>query len=137
MDRVVISEKLESLRRCLARLKAKCPDTPEALQGDLDAQDIVSLNLTRAIQLCVDIATHWLADHDELIVPRTMGEAFTRLAEGGLIGQDLAMNMRRAVGFRNIVVHNYGDIDWQIVHALCTQRMDDFRRYAQAIQAEL
>ena len=51
MDRVVISEKLESLRRCLARLKAKCPDTPEALQGDLDAQDIVSLNLTRAIQL--------------------------------------------------------------------------------------
>ena len=52
MDQAIIDQKLESLRRCVLRLKERCPETPELLSEDLDAQDIVSLNLTRAIQLC-------------------------------------------------------------------------------------
>jgi hypothetical protein len=56
LDRQVVEQKLESLRRCLLRIEEKCPDSPEMLARDLDAQDIVSLNLTRAVQLCVDLA---------------------------------------------------------------------------------
>jgi len=53
MDPDLISEKLESLRRCLQRVQKKCPATPEELMEDPDLQDIISLNLTRAVQLCV------------------------------------------------------------------------------------
>ena len=45
---VVIEHKLESLRRCLQRIQGKCPPTAQALSRDIDAQDILALNLTRA-----------------------------------------------------------------------------------------
>lgn len=51
MDREVIEQKLESLRRCLQRIKEKSPPSPETLAGDPDLQDILTLNLTRAVQL--------------------------------------------------------------------------------------
>jgi hypothetical protein len=56
MDREVIEHKLESLRRCLQRVEEKCPSDPDRLSRDPDLQDIVTLNLSRAVQLCVDPA---------------------------------------------------------------------------------
>lgn len=56
MDRLILAEKLEALRRCVRRVEARRTKTVEALQGDPDRQDILALNLTRAVQLCVDMA---------------------------------------------------------------------------------
>ena len=39
MDRRLIAEKLESLRFCVRRIEAKCPDSSRVLQTDLDLQD--------------------------------------------------------------------------------------------------
>lgn len=61
MDREVIEQKLESLRRSLQRVADKCPPDPEALERDPDLQDIIALNLTRAVQLSVDIGAHLIA----------------------------------------------------------------------------
>ncbi len=49
MDREVIEQKLESLRRCLIRIGEKCPEAPDVLAKNPDVQDIVALNLTRRI----------------------------------------------------------------------------------------
>lgn len=76
MDRLIVEEKLESLRRCLMRVRQKCPSTVDGLIEDVDAQDIVTLNLTRAVQLCVDIAAHLVSDLDEVAVPNSTGELF-------------------------------------------------------------
>ncbi len=46
MDREIVEQKLESLRRCLERIKEKCPPSADILARDLDAQDILSLNLS-------------------------------------------------------------------------------------------
>ena len=53
MDRGVVTARLESLRRCLLRLEERCPVDLATLLQDLDAQDIVSLDLTRAVQLAL------------------------------------------------------------------------------------
>lgn len=58
MDREVIEQKLESLRRCLRRIEMKCPADAQTLATDADLQDIVALNLSRAVQVCVDIGAH-------------------------------------------------------------------------------
>ena len=55
MDREVIEHKLESLRRCLQRVAEKCPSDPRKLGQDPDLQDIVTFNLSRAVQSCVDL----------------------------------------------------------------------------------
>lgn len=132
MDRELIAEKLESLRRCVERIDAKCPATAELLAADPDAQDIVALNLQRAVQLCVDVAAHLIAA-SSLPAPATMGESIDGLATLGAIPIDLSARLRRAVGLRNIAVHNYAAIDWAVVHRACRTRLDDFREFARAI----
>ena len=132
MDRLIIARKLDSLQRCLARIAAKRPQTVAALEKDIDLQDILVLNLSRAVQICVDLASHLLADVD-LPPPNTMGEAFDRLTQAGIIDADLALQMKKAVGFRNIAVHAYDAINWQIVFAIATQGQREIERFAQAV----
>lgn len=132
MDRQVVEQKLEALRRCIARVRQKTPTTAEALASDPDAQDVVTLNLTRAVQLCVDIGAHAIAGSDQP-APDTMGETFDVLADMELIAADLALRMKKAVGFRNIAIHNYEAIDWQITHLIASRHIEDFSAFAVAI----
>lgn len=78
MDKLVLAQKLESLRRCLQRIEQKRPSDASLLTNDADLQDVIVLNLTRAVQLSVDIASHIINQSDEPS-PTTMGEAFTTL----------------------------------------------------------
>jgi uncharacterized protein YutE (UPF0331/DUF86 family) len=128
----VIEQKLEALRRCLARVGEKCPEESALLEQDADLQDIITLNLTRAVQLCVDIAAHLIAAR-EIPPPDTMGQSFDALARAGILREELATRLKKAVGFRNIAVHNYEAIDWRIVHAICRYHLVDFQEFARAI----
>lgn len=132
MDTIIIVQKLESLRRCLQRLQDKCPAQSKPLATDPDLQDILVLNLTRAIQLSVDIASHIISLTEEA-PPGTMGETFTILEKLAVVDAETASTLRKAVGFRNIAVHNYATVNWDIVHALCTQQLGVFRQFARQV----
>jgi uncharacterized protein YutE (UPF0331/DUF86 family) len=132
MDGLILADKLDSLRRCLERIEARRAETPEELARDPDRQDIVSLNLARAVQLCVDMAVHVLASRGRA-GPRTMGEAFDQLADERLVSAEVCRSMRAAMGFRNVAVHSYRSIDWRIVHSITHERLGDFRAFAAAI----
>lgn len=136
MDRELINQKLESLRRALQRISDKCPETAEILANDFDAQDIVSLNLTRAVQLSVDIGSHLISCSD-YPPPTTMGQVFEILSSTGIISVELAERMKNSVGFRNLAVHNYEAINWAIVFAIATQHLDDFKQFAMAVVAKI
>lgn len=131
MDREVVEQKLESLRRCLQRIDAKCPTDADVLSTDFDLQDIVSLNLSRAVQLCVDIGAHLISGM-EVPPPDTMGKTFDILAKARVLDVDLALRLKKSVGFRNIAVHNYEAINWHIVHSIVKNHLDDFSAFAKA-----
>ena len=95
MDREVIEQKIESLRRCVERIRQKCPESADALVNDDDAQDILTLNLTRAVQLCVDMGAHLIAASDKP-APDTMGQTFDVLSDLGVIPLELAARMKKA-----------------------------------------
>ena len=132
MDREVIDQKLESLRRCLQRIQTKCPAQADVLAADFDLQDIVALNLSRAVQLAVDIGAHVVANL-EVQPPGTMGQTFDLLADQGVLTRELAKQLKKAVGFRNIAVHNYDAINWQMVHSIARDYLSDFSEFALAI----
>ncbi len=136
MDREVIEQKIESLRRCVQRVKDKCPPDPEMLRRDPDLQDIITLNLTRAVQLCVDVGAHLIAG-TETPPPDTMALTFDALAQAGIVRADLALRLKKAVGFRNIAVHNYDVIDWAIVHAIAHDHLGDFAEFAKAVASRM
>lgn len=134
MDKRVIEQKLESLRRCIERIEEKRPASPALFADNPDLQDVIALNLTRAVQLCTDIAAHIISESGEPS-PTTMSESFTALSRLGIIDQQNADNLRKAVGFRNIAVHNYEAISWEIVFNICHRQLIDFKRFAQAVVA--
>jgi len=136
MDREMILNKLESLRRCVQRIRDKTPVDAQTLLEDYDAQDIISINLERAVQMCVDIASHIIADSKES-PPATMATGFDSLQKLGVISAELALRLKRAVGFRNISVHAYQEINWAIVFAIITTRLSVFSDFAASIDALL
>ena len=136
MDREVIEQKLESLRRCLQRVADKCPPEAEALGHAPDLQDIIALNLARAVQRCVDIGSHLIAGL-EVPPPETMGQTFDALVQVGVIPENLATRLKKAVGFRNIAVHNYKAIDWVIAHTIARHHLGDFTEFAKVVAYRL
>ena len=132
MSHELIREKLDSVGRCLARIEDKRPQDPEVLRRDLDVQDIIAVNLERCVQLCVDICLMMLAEKNTA-VPATMAEGFSMLADTGIIAGEIASRMAKAAGFRNIAVHAYRKIDWDIVWKIVTKHLDDFRMFSSSI----
>ena len=136
MDEDLILGKLESLSRCLKRIEEKTPSTAEELKADLDRQDIISVNLERAIQACVDVGMHIISDRN-ILLPDSMAGTFRSLANLSVIDNHTAVVMGKAVGFRNTAVHAYRAINWDIVFSICTRHLDDFRSFASQIVSEL
>lgn len=129
MDTDVLNNKLESLGRCVHRIESKMPSKIDELEKDIDMQDILVLNLESAVQVCVDIANHLLLDYNEA-TPQSMSDGFRALSKHNVIPPELAENLAHAVGFRNIAVHQYQSIDWNIVFSIVTKNLEDFRKFA-------
>ena len=134
MNSIVIKTKLESLRKCLDRIESKKPETLDDLLQDIDIQDIIALNLERSVQLCVDIANHILSSLDDAPA-MSMAESFERLSEKRIIPNGLAQNLKRAVGFRNLSVHAYDKIDWQLVWNILEGDLIDLVRFLECVES--
>ncbi len=132
MDDPVLMSKLDTLSRCIVRIRTKTPKDVTALERDIDAQDIIVLNLERAVQVSVDMAAHVLARTDTR-APESMVESFNLLRQISAIDEHTAERMGKAVGFRNLVVREYARIDWTVVFAIITNHLDDFRLFSRQI----
>lgn len=69
----------------------------------------------------------------QLSPPGTMGQTFDILMEAGVLDTDLAGRMKRAVGFRNLALHNYDVINWTIVYTIAQNHLMDFEDFARAV----
>ena len=136
MDEALVLAKLESLRRCVERIRAKTPSSVQALAEDYDLQDILCVNLERAVQTCVDIAAHILADGNAP-APDSMAAGFDALRKTGYLPEQLAGHLKKSVGFRNISVHAYQEIDWAVVFSIITTRLSVFSEFAGCIRAKM
>jgi len=131
VDREVVDARLRELSRRLRRVEAKRPASAAALARDEDLQDILSRNLSLAVQTCIDIAVHLCAAHG--VVPQTSGDAFAQLAKLKLIERPLAERLQLAVGFRNVLVHEYTEVDWAIVLRVSRSGARDLAGFGKAV----
>jgi uncharacterized protein YutE (UPF0331/DUF86 family) len=130
----VIATKLDRLAQCLARIDGKRPFDAARLATDADLQDVISVNLERAVQQCIDIAAITTSALP-VATPTSSGASFDALAQAGRISFDCAQRLRRAVAFRNLLVHTYEKVDWVAVHGFLDASLDDLRRFAREISA--
>jgi uncharacterized protein YutE (UPF0331/DUF86 family) len=129
VDEIRVLRLLRSVTDDLAVLRAEASAEP-ARRRDPIWLRAVKYSFITAIEACVDIAQHICAS-EGWGPPKDNGDAMRILGEQRVIPSDLADQMRRAVGFRNVLVHEYVDVDDEIVLG----RLQDLRDVEEYVQA--
>jgi uncharacterized protein YutE (UPF0331/DUF86 family) len=114
----------------VVRLLRSASDSIETLRGEQSASAErrsdplwlpgIKYLMIAAIECCIDVAQH-LCSAQRWETPRDNGDAMRILGQRGVIGSETAEQMRRAVGFRNVLVHEYVDVD----DAVVVRRLED------------
>ena len=135
-DRDVVTAKLAELEDRLGRVRANVRATASELASDRDASDLVAFNLMLAVQTCLDVASHVIAD-ERWAPAATLAESFHRLAERGVITAEPDAALGRAASFRNVVAHGYGRVVSEILFTAATDGLLDLERFAREVAAWL
>ena len=127
VDRDVAFAKISSVQRYLKRIRDITQLNPESL-NDLDVQEIMTLNLQRAVQSSIDLASHIVAD-EGLGLPQKLRENFDILQKNNILPEELTLRLRKMVGFRNIAVHEYESINPDILKSILKKNLKDFEEF--------
>lgn len=133
VDRDVLREKCRTVEACVRRLRQKTPAAPDELERDIDTQESVRLNLQVAIQACIDLAAHVVADEGYELAPGAAG-TFAVLAREGVISAELSVRLAAAAGLRNILLHRYGQLDMARIHRAATTGVEDLLDFCRAVR---
>jgi len=132
VNKSVVLRKISLIRHNLSRLKNKENISLESLKNDFDIQDIVLHNLQLAIQGCIDIGSHVISD-EGWGVAGSLNEIFYILQNKGVIKTEMSEKMISMVGFRNILVHEYETINFDIVCNILQHHLKDINEYLLAM----
>lgn len=134
---MAIDEK--TVRRLLDYLEGevKILERSQVSQEKFD-QDMVFTDATEhrvqiAVEMVINTAEHIVAGL-KLGKPEYASDLFPLLAKEGIISEDLAKILIKAVGLRNILVHQYRDVDLKILTQSATNGLNDLRDFAKAIK---
>lgn len=128
----ILLAKLGSIERSLQRIRQVTQGDPQRID-DIDVQDIVVLNLQRAIQAAIDLAA-WVISERHLGLPDTLKAHFTLLREQGVISPELCRKLEAMVGFRNIAVHQYQQLDPDVIKDILRHHLTDLEAFADSIR---
>lgn len=96
----------------------------------------VERDLQTAIEACLDIGRHLIAK-EGFRYPEDNADVFRILAEEKVIPPELLARLEDMAGFRNVLVHEYADLDDDKVYRNFQDNLGDFADFASAIVAYL
>ncbi|MFT8343313.1 type VII toxin-antitoxin system HepT family RNase toxin [Clostridium beijerinckii] len=131
MGNDVIFNKIETIERCINRIKEVYNDNPDNL-NDYTKQDSIILNIQRACEAAIDLAMH-IVSEKSLGIPQNSRDSFEVLNSNNMIDDKLNGRMKSMVGFRNIAVHDYKTLNIKVVQAIIENHLKDFSDYIYAI----
>lgn len=132
VDRKIVLQHLGELENCIKQLSRYKNCTTKQLLSDFDLRWAVERGLQLAIQNVLDISSHVLVDaganglDDYTAIIDQMGAR-------KIIPEDFSKRIRGMAGLRNILVHDYIDVDTEKLHNLLEGGLDDFKKFARYI----
>jgi uncharacterized protein YutE (UPF0331/DUF86 family) len=126
----ILLNKAAIIERCIRRIKeeyAACP----TLENQTHA-DALTLNIERACQAAIDMAMHLVAKK-HLGVPQSSAESFDLLRKASLIETEQCHALKAMTGFRNVAIHEYRELDLEILHFIARQGYQDFVHLCSAL----
>lgn len=126
----VVAAKIRTIQRCLDRLADVERRRPQL--EPLDYEDLTALLLQRAVQAAIDLASH-VATSEGYGPPDSTAEFFSLLWRHGILSKDLADRLQKMVGFRNISIHEYQNLNPAIVDSILEHHLDDLRALGEQV----
>lgn len=130
-NEAVIINKYDTIQRCIKRIQEEYEGNVENLY-DYRKLDPIVFNLQRACEATTDIAMY-IVSNRKLGVPQTKKEAFKKLEENKLISKDISNNMQKMIGFRNIAIHDYKQIDEEVLADVIENHLNDLIDFCRVI----
>jgi len=126
-----INDKIVEIEEFLDFLSKRIPKTLEEYKKDLEKKAFCERYAEKIIEAVVDLA-FLIAKYINLEIPAQSSDydIFDILAEKGIITKELANKLKEAKGMRNIIAHEYGKINDEIVYeAISEQLIEDIGEF--------
>ncbi len=132
----VLLNKKASIERCVAQIRRYyAQDRGLPFEEDHLTQDAVCMNLQRACELAIDMANHLIKTR-KLGLPQHSKDTFQLLHDAGVIDDRQVAAMKAMVGFRNVLVHRYQELDLRILLDVVENRLDDLIDFTNDVMRE-
>ena len=136
VDPNLILAKAGSVRSHLNRVIEKRNVDLKGFMENIDRQEIILFNIQAAVQNCIDIAAHIISE-EGFGVPGSTTEMLYILRKHGYLDNNLTQKMVKAIGFRNLIVHEYGKIELKQVYEIAQNDLNDLNEYLKSILNKL
>ncbi len=128
----VIENRISAVKKYLKILERYKKYSAKKIEEDLDIRGAVERYLYLAIQATIDLAEAVIS-YKNLRKPSSMSETFHILNEEDIIFPDLKTKMSKMVGFRNIIAHDYEEINYEIVFEILQKGLSDIEEFTKII----
>lgn len=131
-DRRRVDERIERIEAACKALEAVGDLDPEQYLASEDLQAATERRLMVAVQAAIDVGSHLVATQG-WNTPAAYADVFVELERHGVVAADLSGRMQMATGLRNILVHDYLDVEPRQVHASLHEDIADLRAFCAAV----
>ncbi len=131
-DRSLILRKISDLENYQKQIEEFSGITAKDYQKDWKTQRIIERTLQLMIETCVDVANHIISEAG-MRVPVSYADTFRVLSENNFIDTELFSTLEKMAKFRNIIVHDYEEVDAEIVVTILTKHLEDFQKFKRAV----
>lgn len=132
----VIENKISSIQKYLKIVSQYRKYSQAEIEKDQTLKGAVERYLYLLSQASIDLAEAVIALKD-FRRPSTYSEAFYILNQEEIIPARLTENLVKMVGFRNIIAHDYEDVDLGIVYEVLQERYKDVEEFVRSVKKSL
>ena len=134
MEQNRINEKIEEVEKYLQELNEILPKSFEEYISNFEKRAACERYFEKIIEAVVDL-NFLIIKNKGLKVPEDEESSFILLSDEKIISYELAKKLKNAKGMRNIIAHEYGKVDDEIVFEVITTQLDqDIKEFIKIIR---
>lgn len=124
-----LTDKIEEIATYLEQLETIKPSSLEEYQKNFEKKAACERYFEKIVEAVVDLAFLTLKDKN-IKIPEEDKEAFDLFAEKRIMTEELAAKLKDAKGMRNILSHQYGDVnDALVFESVAEELVDDVESF--------
>lgn len=126
-------DKKKEIEKYLEELESVLPNSLDNYIKDFKIRAVCERYFEKIVEAAVDLAFIVIKEKD-MEMPDEDKKSFAILFEAGIISEEISEKMQDAKGMRNIIAHEYGEINDELVfYAVTEELIDDVRKFLEEL----